>query len=87
MIKIVHGVYGYVDKNGIVRPKTETDEPFELSAEQEARLVRLGIAQYVVNVKDEQEPEDTDTEDAELEDIEDEQEPIGFDEKIGRAHV
>ena len=75
MIKIVRGVYGFLDKNGIVRPKTEADEPFELTPEQEARLVKLGVAQYVENVKDEQEPENT-----EQVETEDEQEPIGFDE-------
>ena len=70
MIKIVRGVYGFVDKDGIVRPKTEADEPFELLQEQEARLVNLGVAQYVGTVKDTQEPEE----------VEGEQEPIGFDE-------
>ena len=57
MIRIVHGIYGHLDKDGIVRPKTEADEPFELLPEQEARLVRLGIAQYVRNVKSAPEPE------------------------------
>ena len=52
MIKIVRGVYGHLDKDGIVRPKTEADAPFALSPEQEARLVRLGVAQYVENVKE-----------------------------------
>lgn len=80
MIKIVQGVYGFLDNNGIVRPKTEADEPFELTPEQEARLVKLGVAQYVETVNDEQEPEDTDTEDTEGVETEDEQEPIGFDE-------
>ena len=51
MIQIVRGVYGYLDKDGIVRAKTEADEPFELLPDQEARLVRLGVAQYVGNVK------------------------------------
>jgi hypothetical protein len=45
--------------------------------EQEARLVRQGVAQYVETVKDEQEPEQSDPEQVETED---EQEPIGFDE-------
>ena len=75
MIKIVQGVYGFLDANGFVRPKTEADEPFTLLPEQEARLVNLGVAQYVGNVKDEQEPEDTEEVDAE-----NEQDPIGFDE-------
>lgn len=47
MIKIVKGVYGYRNKNGTVSPKTEKDEPFELTEEQEARLVGLGVAVYV----------------------------------------
>lgn len=47
MIKIIKGVYGYLDKNGCVKPKTEKDDPFELTAEQEARLVGLGVAEYV----------------------------------------
>lgn len=51
MIRIIHGVYGYLDKDGIVRPKTEADAPFALLPEQEARLVRLGVAEYVHNVK------------------------------------
>lgn len=50
MIRIVKGVYGYLDKDGIVRPKTEADAPFSLLPEQEARLVRLGVAQYMGNV-------------------------------------
>ena len=47
MIKIIKGVYGYVNKNGSVKPKTPKDEPFELSKEQEERLVKLGVAEYV----------------------------------------
>ena len=47
MIKIISGVYGYLDKNGCVKPKTEKDDPFELTKEQEARLVGLGVAEYV----------------------------------------
>lgn len=47
MIKIVKGVYGYLNKNGSVIPKTEKDGPFELSEEKEARLVGLGVAVYV----------------------------------------
>ena len=51
MIRIIRGVYGYLDKDGIVRPKTEADAPFSLTPEQEERLVHLGVAQYVGNVK------------------------------------
>ena len=74
MIKIVRGVYGYVDKDGIVRPKTEADDPFELLPEQEARLVSLGVAKYVGSAVSEQEPADTEEEEIEGE------EPIDFDE-------
>lgn len=58
MIKIIHGVYGHVDKMGIVRPKTEADPPFSLTPEQEARLVQLGVAAYVGNAPVEEEPLD-----------------------------
>lgn len=60
MIQIVRGVYGYLDKDGIVRPKTEADAPFTLTPEQEERLVRLGVAQYVGSVKEapEAQPDD-----------------------------
>ncbi len=75
MIKIVRGVYGFMDENGIVRPKTAADEPFALLPEQEARLVRQGVAQYVETVKDEQEQGET-----EQVESNGEQEPIGFDE-------
>ena len=74
MIKIIQGVYGFLDANGIVRPKTEADEPFALLPEQEARLVNLGVAEYVGNVEAEQEAE------TEQEEFEAEQDPIGFDE-------
>lgn len=49
MIKIISGVYGYLDKNGCVKPKTEKDDPFSLTKEQEARLVGLGVAEYVTS--------------------------------------
>lgn len=47
MIKIIKGTYGYMTENGTVKPKTEKDGPFELTKEQEARLVGLGVAEYV----------------------------------------
>ena len=46
MIKITAGVYGHY-VGGKVIAKDATSAPFELTAEQEARLVGLGIAQYV----------------------------------------
>lgn len=58
MIKIIKGVYGYLDKNGCVKPKTPKDEPFALSEEQEARLVGLGVAVYVDAPEPVSEPED-----------------------------
>lgn len=59
MIKIIQGTYGYLDENGVVKPKTEKDRPFSLTKEQEARLVRLGVAEYVNGSTDvpEQEPD------------------------------
>lgn len=47
MIRIIKGTYGHMDKNGIVRPKTANDAPFELTPAQEERLVLLGVAEYV----------------------------------------
>ena len=47
MVKIIKGVYGYMTKNGTVQPRTSADEPFELTEAQEARLVALGVAEYV----------------------------------------
>lgn len=46
MIKIIKGVYGHL-VNGIVKPKTSADKPFELTEAQEERLVNLGVAVYV----------------------------------------
>lgn len=46
MIKIISGVYGhYID--GRVVPKDKNSAPFELTAEQEERLVQAGVAVYV----------------------------------------
>ena len=56
MIQIIRGVYGYLDKDGIVRPMTESDPPFSLLPEQEARLVRLGVAEYVGQTPATEEP-------------------------------
>lgn len=46
MIRITKGVYGHWDGKFVV-PKTSADEPFTLSAKEEARLVKLGVASYV----------------------------------------
>ena len=48
MIKIIQGVYGHMI-DGRVYPKDSTSEPFELTEDQEARLVKLGVAVYVDN--------------------------------------
>ena len=46
MIKIISGVYGhYID--GRVIPKAKDSDPFELSVEEEKRLVDAGVAVYV----------------------------------------
>lgn len=46
MIKIVRGIYGYWDGHMVVA-KTDKDEPFNETPEQESRLVNLGVAVYV----------------------------------------
>jgi hypothetical protein len=46
MIKIIKGTYWYREGNRII-PKTPADDPFTATLEQEARLVRLGVAVYV----------------------------------------
>lgn len=80
MIRIIRGVYGYLDQDGIVRPKTEADGPFALTPEQEARLVRLGVAQYTDSVK--QTPE------AQIEDsVKDAQEPEDLAEAVGEIDI
>ena len=47
MIKISRGVYGFIDENGTVRPKTARDGAFSVSKDEKARLVNLGVAEYV----------------------------------------
>ena len=81
MIKIICGTYGrYVeqkvkDKDGNETVKTRVvpmapgSEPFSLDPEREAELVKLGIAEYVVDEDNTEEPEEPDTD-----------KPIGFDE-------
>lgn len=46
MIKIIQGVYGFWNGKSVV-PKTVNDEPFTETPEQEERLVKLGVAEYV----------------------------------------
>ena len=46
LIKIVKGVYGYLD-GMTVKPKTPKDAPFELNDKRAAELVADGIAVYV----------------------------------------
>lgn len=62
MIRIISGVYGYLDENGVVKPKTEKDEPFELTEEQEARLVGLKVAEYVTAADGESEQQENEQE-------------------------
>lgn len=76
MIQMIAGVYGLQEKqaNGKTRviAKGPNDGPFSTSPEQEARLVKMKLAVYVGQPKDEAEDEQT----------EDNAEgyPIGFDE-------
>lgn len=46
MIKMKAGTFG-LPINGIVKAMTKDSGPFEASEEQEARLVKLGLAEYV----------------------------------------
>lgn len=46
MIRIIQGIYGYKSVNGTIEPKTSKDAPFSLTEKQEARLVKLGVAEY-----------------------------------------
>ena len=46
MIKIIKGYYGYKQGNSII-PKCSKDAPFECDKAEEARLVKLGVAEYV----------------------------------------
>lgn len=64
MIKMKNGTFG-LPVDGIVKPMTKNSGPFEAGEEQEARLVALGLAEYVGEV-----PETGESDGA----------PIGFDE-------
>ena len=57
MIRIIRGVYGFIDQDGVVRPKTSKDGPFKTDDDKEARLVKQGVAEYVSD-----EPEEADEE-------------------------
>jgi len=72
MIKMVRGVFG-LPVNGIVKAMDKDSGPFEASAEQEERLVRLGLAVRVEG--SEPAPVEDTTEDDTHVDA-----PIGFDE-------
>lgn len=49
MIKIIKGVYGYRNKNGVIEPKTAESPAFSLTEEQEIRLVKRKVAVFVEN--------------------------------------
>ena len=70
MIKISRGVYGFIDENGTVRPKTARDGAFSASEDEEARLVNLGVAEYVgEEPRKEEKPSEETPEEAPEEDI------------------
>ncbi len=46
MIKIIKGTYGAII-NGQIRPKNASSPAFSLDEKEEARLVKLGVAEYV----------------------------------------
>ena len=74
MIEMIAGVFG-LPVYGTIKAMDNNSGPFEAGAEQEARLVNLGLAKYVHN--SEAEP-DAPTD--ESEDLGDAIAPIGFDE-------
>lgn len=47
MVKIIQGIYGYRNADGVIQEKKEDSEPFELTKDQEERLVKRGVAVYV----------------------------------------
>lgn len=71
MIKMVRGVFG-LPVNGIVKAMDKDSGPFKASAEQEERLVRLGLAVKVEATEGEPAPAADETVDTGA--------PIGFDE-------
>ena len=90
MIEMIAGVFG-LPINGIVKAMDKLSGPFEAGKEQEARLVKLGLARYIAQPQNEDEQSDTDnaqpqnedeqsdTDNAQLQN-EDDGAPIGFDE-------
>lgn len=48
MIKMKAGTFG-LPVNGIVKPMTKESGPFKASPEQEERLVKQGLAEYVID--------------------------------------
>lgn len=76
MIEMIAGTFG-LPVNGIIKGMTKDSGPFEASAEQEARLVKLGLAKYVHQT----EPFDEETEqDDDTAEVFDDGDPVGFDE-------
>lgn len=44
-VRIKSGYYGFVDKDGIIRPKSKNDPPFRIPDSEGQRLVASGIAE------------------------------------------
>lgn len=58
MIKIIAGTYGYVNKKtGAVEAKDKKAQPFSCDKDEEARLVALGVAEYVGEVNQDEDPD------------------------------
>lgn len=58
MIKIIAGTYGYVNKKtGAVEAKDKKAQPFSCDKDEEARLVALGVAEYVEGVNQDEDPD------------------------------
>lgn len=76
MIKIVKGIYGYRNHEGVIEPKNTTSSPFSLTGEKEAELVRKGIAVYVGGLPDAEPDEDSHGDTSPVENAEDIQENV-----------
>lgn len=58
MIKMIAGTFG-LPVDGVVKPMDKNSKPFNASPEQEERLVKLGLAEYVGEPVTATEDEDT----------------------------
>ena len=73
MIQMIAGTFG-LPINDSIKAMTNKSGPFEASAEQEARLVGMGLARYVEQPKNTAAPDPEPEDDVEMDTA-----PVGFD--------